>query len=218
MAHRSPDRAVLFIDGSNWFHAMGECSVPDRRLLDYSKISTKLIGPRDWIGTRYYIGQMTQDISPRLYSEQRSFLADIVGDDPRITVHFGRLETHDQINRAAVETLEYLHNMPTRIDRTVFQDLVSIARKHKRTLVTSEKAVDVNIAVDMVGMAHRDEYDACYLLSCDGDYTPAVKHTQELGKKVYVAVPGYGAALAQVADSFIRLDRPWFKDCYRSRA
>jgi hypothetical protein len=43
------------------------------------------------------------------------------------------------------------------------------------------------LAVDMVRMAERNEYDTAYLLSADGDFTPAVKAVAEKGKKVFAA-------------------------------
>lgn len=54
------DRAVLFIDGNNWYHSLSELGVGDLGRLDYAKISEKLVGPRTWIGTRYYIGRVQQ--------------------------------------------------------------------------------------------------------------------------------------------------------------
>jgi hypothetical protein len=52
------DRAVVFIDGNNWYHGLGTVGVRDRARLDYKKICAKLLGPREWIATRYYIGQV----------------------------------------------------------------------------------------------------------------------------------------------------------------
>jgi uncharacterized LabA/DUF88 family protein len=79
----------------------------------------------------------------------------------------------------------------------------------------TEKAVDVMLAVDLVLMAQRDELDTAYILSCDGDFTPAVKAARECGKTVFAASCGMGAKLAREVKSFIRLEPPWFTDCYR---
>jgi uncharacterized LabA/DUF88 family protein len=67
----------------------------------------------------------------------------------------------------------------------------------------------------MVVMADRDEYDAAYLLSADGDFTGAVEHVRTLGKKVYAACPGHGAQLARAVNSFIHLSTGWFDGCYK---
>jgi uncharacterized LabA/DUF88 family protein len=78
-----------------------------------------------------------------------------------------------------------------------------------------EKAIDVFLAIDLVTMAINDAYDAAYLLSADGDYTPAVAAVRKLGKKVYGASPVNGSQLSRAVNSFIRLPPIWFDDCYR---
>jgi uncharacterized LabA/DUF88 family protein len=75
-----------------------------------------------------------------------------------------------------------------------------------------EKAVDVQIAMDLVLMAERDEYDAAYLLSADGDLTPAVEFVRTKTKKVFVASASSGARLAAACDAFIPLRLEWFDD------
>jgi uncharacterized LabA/DUF88 family protein len=91
---------------------------------------------------------------------------------------------------------------------------MEIAKRHESTSALVEKAVDVMLAVDMVTMAMAGEYDAAYLLSADGDYTPAVDAVRTTGKKVYAVSPCTGAQLANAANSFIKLERDWFQGCY----
>ena len=43
------------------------------------------------------------------------------------------------------------------------------------------------LAVDLVRMADRDEFDVAYLLAADGDYPPAVEAVMASGKKVFAA-------------------------------
>ncbi len=55
-----------------------------------------------------------------------------------------------------------------------------------------EKGVDVQIAVDIVRGAIKDEYDRCYLVSSDTDLLPAIKTAQEEGKEiVYVGFENF---------------------------
>jgi uncharacterized LabA/DUF88 family protein len=209
------DRALVFIDGNNWYHALCEVGVEDRARLDYRKISEKLLGPREWMGTRYYIGQLSQQHSPSLYAQQRSFLASLQNTDSRISVHLGRIEPRRASNDAARELREYLGKLTTQIDPIVFADLSDIARRHAQATVFVEKAVDVFLAVDVVTMAISNTYDAAYLLTADGDYTPVVEAVRKLGKKVYAACPLSGAQLGRTVNSFIHLQPAWFGDCYR---
>jgi uncharacterized LabA/DUF88 family protein len=208
-------RAVIFIDGNNWYHSLREVGLVDVGRLDYAIISQKLIGPRVWVGTRYYIGQVRQSGNTTLYADQRRFLSSLQATDHRITCHLGRLEERRRPNEAAEELIEYLNNLGVRIDTRVFHDLMRIGHNHRNAAVMVEKAVDVQLAVDMVIMAERDEYDAAYLLSADGDFTPAVKAARSLAKRVYAASPAPGAKLAGEVNSYIRLKRDWFHDCFR---
>jgi uncharacterized LabA/DUF88 family protein len=179
------------------------------------KISQKLLGPRDWLGTRYYIGQINQKHSPSLYAQQRSFLAGLQNTDARISVHFGRIEPRTAANDAANELTAYLSGLSTTVDPRVLSDLTSIACRHSQATVFVEKAVDVLVAVDLVTLAINNAYDAAYLLSADGDFTPAVDVVRAMNKKVFAASCLSGAQLARSVSSFIHLSSAWFSDCYR---
>ena len=210
-----PDRAMLFIDGNNWFHFMKAQSVVNPMDLDYAKISHKLVGPRDWVGTRYYIGAMKQSWNPTDYANQRRFLSLIANDDPRISVCLGRLERRVQPNLLA-EAILYLVEDPTvPLDAKLRSQLRALGRGHAQVETLKEKAVDVMLALDMVEKARVGDYDAGYLLSADGDFTPVVEIAKKHGRKVYCASPGYSSALQRVAHAFIQLDKGWFDDCYR---
>jgi uncharacterized LabA/DUF88 family protein len=206
------DRATVFIDGNNWYHGLAKVGVANKLGLDYAKISRKLLGPRTWLETRYYIGQLSSVSAS--YSDQRKFVDKLHKTDPRISVHFGRLEPRFVENAAAKEILRYLNGLTKKIDTRTYKELVAIAKKHEQTMVWTEKAVDVQLAVDMVVMATRDEYDCAYLLSADGDFTGAVNYVRGLGKKVFAASPLHGAQIAKAVGTFISLEAAWFGNCY----
>jgi len=67
-----PDRAVVFVDGNNWYHSLKRIGLTDLGRLNYAAVSSKLIGPREWTRTRYYVGQVQQHGNTRLYADQRS--------------------------------------------------------------------------------------------------------------------------------------------------
>ena len=211
-----PDRAVLFVDGSNFYHGLKKLGILYKRDLSYRMISEKLCGPRTWSGTRYYVGALKQEGNTKLYSDQRSFIQRLESEDSRISVHLGRVEKNDTENLLVPELRELIDNNRSRIDKEVRNNMFRLIRKHTNVRAWKEKAVDVKLAIDMVIMAANDEYDSAYLLSADGDFTPPVLEARKLGKKVYNVSPrwSYSSALAQAAQAFIPLDRDWFKDCY----
>lgn len=205
-------RAVLFIDGSNWYHGVKKVGVDPNRL-DYKKIAAKLVGPRQWIGLRYYVGKVKQVGNLRLAAEQQAFLAKLKAADPRISIHLGRLEERTAKSAAAVELLAYMGNLRTRIDPATYSDLIALGKRHESSRVMVEKGVDVMLAVDLVVMAERNEFDVAYLLSADGDYTHAASVVRAHDKKIFAASASHGAQLAGAVDSYIHLPAAWFSDC-----
>ena len=89
-----------------------------------------------------------------------------------------------------------------------------MAIRNRQASLMVEKEVDVMLAVDMVRMADRNEYDIAYLLTADGDYAPAVVAAAGAGKTVLAVSIEPGARLAAVASKYIRLDRHWLEDCF----
>lgn len=80
--------------------------------------------------------------------------------------------------------------------------------------VFHEKGVDVQIAVDIVRGALRDDYDVCYLLSSDTDLLPAILTAKEEGKKiVYVGFENFmSRALMKNCSSSIILKKESIKN------
>jgi uncharacterized LabA/DUF88 family protein len=168
------DRAVFFVDGNNFYHGCEKLPLFNLGRLNFARVCMKLVGPRQWTATRYYVGQVPRTGNLHLSAEQKKFFSFLTSCDSRISVHLGRIEPRRAKSDAARELGRYLAGLRVRIDRSVYRDLVAISQKYAVTTVMVEKAVDVKIAIDMVVMAERDEYDTAYLLSADGDLTPAV--------------------------------------------
>jgi len=51
-------------------------------------------------------------------------------------------------------------------------------------IVYQVKEDDIHLAVDMVKFAYNNAYDTAILVSSDGDFVPAIKAVQEIGKNV----------------------------------
>lgn len=215
LAMSSPPRALVFIDGNNWFHSLEDTGIEHRLDLDYEKISRKILSARTWLGTRYYIGVVPQEYSRELYEGQRRFLSRLENTSPLITIHRGRLERRKPTNKASVEMRQYVSGIKDRLPLDVWNELMDFAIRCNEAEVLVEKAVDVELAIDMVTMALSDTYNHAYLLSADGDFTPAVEAVRAQGKKVYAASAEMSHALMRAADKFFHLPSTWFSDCYR---
>lgn len=206
---------MFFVDGSNWYHSLVGAGLRSLGRLCYPRICDKLAGPgRRWVAMRYYIPDVGAIGDPKLTRDQRRFLGDLVAQDPRISIHMGRLESRHAESEAARALLGYLTRLTIRIAPSVYRELVELGRTHRTTRVFVEKAIDVQIAVDMLELCLGDRYDVAYLLSADGDYTPAVHAVRRHGRRVFSATTAACAQLAAAVDKHIPLDRGWFEDCY----
>lgn len=209
------ERAILFIDGSNFYHGMKKLRLSPKDL-DYTKFSRKIILEREWVETRYYVGKVRKTGDLTKYKEQRKFLSGLE-KFPQVSCHLGRIE-----NQPAERTAKKLTRWLNALERRTDLDLPAqaISELYQITEVASvrytEKAVDVMIAADMVSMAHQDKYDVAYLLSADGDFTPAVKEVRKAGRKVFVAFCSSlsGWEISQAADTFISIKQDFFGGCW----
>ena len=202
------ERAIIFIDGNNFYNAMKRINRANDKL-DYEAVSRKLVKDRKWIATRYYIGQVRADGNHDLYRQQRQFLTFLKSFN-RVQYFLGRVEMHPA--RLPKQLKNWLANPPEEMPPEIRQQL----RELSAIKIYVEKAVDVQIAVDMIAMAYRDEYDVAYLLSADGDFTPVIKEILKIGSKVFVASPAEGAQLARAVGfhRYIRLRRDFFDGCW----
>lgn len=92
-----------------------------------------------------------------------------------------------------------------------FHVILTNMRKIKKpdgTIEFSVKGDDIYLGIDMVSFAYENTYDTAILVSGDGDFAPAVKRVQNLGKKVenaYFAV-SRSSLLKQISNRSIILD------------
>jgi hypothetical protein len=80
--------------------------------------------------------------------------------------------------------------------------------------VPSEKKTDVNIAVEVMTDAFRDEFDTSLLITADSDLVPPILAVKRLfpQKRIVVAFPpnGYSVELAQLAHASFTIGRAKF--------
>jgi len=101
-----------------------------------------------------------------------------------------------------------------------FHVILCNMRKTKRPDGTPEFAVkgdDIYLATDMLSFAYENTYDTAILVSGDGDFVPAIKKVQKLGKKVenaYFSVSRSGF-LRKVCNTSILLDEIIIKNCLK---
>lgn len=82
----------------------------------------------------------------------------------------------------------------------------------------SMKGDDINLAIDMVSFAYENNYDTAVIVSGDGDFVPAIKKCQKLGKKVENAYFKISRSdfLRKVCNFSIKLD-DFIEECLRQK-
>lgn len=204
------ERAVVLIDGSNWHNSLEKIGVRSSSL-NHRKVAAKLVQSGEPRQIRYYVGAVRNDLSR--IREQRRFLDSL--RDQGVIVFLGKIQRNPMSQRAAEERAR-LHRAFTGREQEVPPDLLDTLRAYWNSAPPEyrEKGVDTRISVDLVDLAHRDEYDAAYLLSADADFVPAVQVARRLGKTVFVASPRPGYELTKAVQHYLRVTRDWFDGLY----
>ena len=168
---------------------------------------------RELTGIRYYIGEILSNIT--LIHQQKARLKNLHAQQVHISL--GRIEkipVSSKNNPLATKINQIIERDGTRIPDDIRQELTQLTRE--KIFTYTEKQVDVRIAVDLVSMAQRDEYDVAYLLSADGDFVPAVEEARRWNKKVFAVSASQGGRLSNAVDSFIKIpSSDWFHGCYK---
>lgn len=176
-----PERATVFIDGSNLFHALRRRD-PNYRgdILELARLLCK-----DYQLQRiyYYCARPIQKT-----------------DSP---------EDREKVSKQLKfqEALSYLPGVMVKTFR--LKEIRETCEECKHiTTGYIEKGLDVNLAVDMLHLAHQKAFDVAVLISGDGDYVEAVKVLDTLGKKVVNAFVRNGRSneLAKASWSYIPLE------------
>ncbi len=97
--------------------------------------------------------------------------------------------------------------------------MVVLVRLQKRVVdskvVYAIKGDDIHLATDMIVLASKNAYDTAVLVSGDGDFVPAVKAVQEMGKRVenYYFKSGHSWHLRQTCDLSVLMDKKFIQEC-----
>lgn len=204
------ERAVFFIDGSNWYHAAKKSRI-STSAIDYRKFARKLSQQhREVIQIRYYIGRVSGDLSRS--RRQASFLSLIKKQGVKVILgHLEKKRIRPENNEIQKDLRTLLSDYGHLIKHPVILNKLK-KLTHQDAYSYTEKRVDVNIAIDLVSAAMKDEFDVAYLISADGDFIPAVEAVRKTGKKVFAAIPASGYELKKAVNKFIYLRPEWFSD------
>ncbi|MDD5416866.1 MAG: NYN domain-containing protein [Candidatus Aenigmarchaeota archaeon] len=109
---------------------------------------------------------------------------------------------------------EYLRKLPG------FEVVLCRMRKDRNksgNISFAVKGDDINIASDMVGDAYENIYDTAILISGDGDFVPAIKRVQKIGKIVENAyfVVSFSNHLKGVCNKSVEINKEMINKCIK---
>jgi uncharacterized LabA/DUF88 family protein len=207
-----PERAAFFIDGNNFYHSLHHNKIQNINQINHKHVCQKLAMSRQITYIGYYIGALSSD-SPH-YGNQRKLFSTL--EENGITVVKGRIEKRNQSTDKlnAVDDLYdwFQKNVGDKIPLSLYNIAKEKISKLKKEKVWVEKAVDVHLAIDLVSQAHKNAFDTAYILSADGDYTPAVAFARDLGKRVFGASMNNAYELSNSTNGFIKIPKKFFDD------
>lgn len=179
-----PKRAVAFVDGQNLFHcateAFGYRDYPNYNPL---ALADRLCGDNGWRcdQARLYTGVPKPQDSPywhNFWAAKKRFL----GRDKRNFV-FTR-DTHYRSNRISFADNAKRMSLP---DGTLLDAGTQLLLPSGRAVVgefwvrtQEEKGIDVRIALDMIRLTYRNEFDVGIVFSQDQDLSEAITEIREI--------------------------------------
>lgn len=151
-------RAVAFVDGQNLFHAAREAFGYTYPNYDVSALSLAVCKAQTWNlkQVRFYTGIPDPTDNPFWNSFWSAKLA-----------HMGRQGVH-VFSRA----LRYRNRAVKLPDGTTYTFLVG-----------EEKGIDVRLAVDVIRLAHRQEYDVAVVFSQDQDLSEVAEEIRAIARE-----------------------------------
>jgi len=169
-----------FVDGFNLYFGLRAAGYKSLLWLDVAKLIANLCRP----------GQTCMGV--------RYFTARISGPGPKHDRQKTLLEAYETLPNCGVHFGQYQMS-PT-----------SCSKCGAQWNVHNEKMTDVNIAVEMLTAAYRNEFDTALLVSADSDLAPAVETVRQLfGKRVIVAFPPkrHSVRLERLASGYFHISR-----------
>lgn len=138
-------------------------------------------------GTNLYAGQY-ELFGPKRYLDFPKFIQSI---QKQLKINFDKIHFYasysPKTQKFIRKPISFLKNESFFYKSVRSEPKTSFFLGHRSPTSGKEKEVDVKLVVDIVHKAHLNEFSACYLLSGDADFIPALKTVQSLKKNVFVS-------------------------------
>ncbi|MBS0626181.1 MAG: NYN domain-containing protein [Verrucomicrobia bacterium] len=169
------ERIVCFVDGFNLYHALKDLGKPHLKWLNLRQLFGRLVRPKSQIITQILFFSAYPTWKPESYLRHRLYVKALSSQG--VLPILGKFKVKPKKCMACNAKWE----------------------SHE------EKETDVNLALALLDLAYKDQYDHAFLLSRDSDLAPAVRKVKDNfpNKKVSVFAPfnyKHSSELIQVSD------------------
>ena len=171
-------RVYAYFDGSNFYHLLKlNYSLSN---IDFSKVSQDMLQKNEILGkVKYYNSPVNQQEEPEIYSKQLKFFEKIK-NSPLLELRLGRLVKR-KIGKINIVCPECGLQIAKSVNCPKCGKLINLENISK----TSDKGLDVKIAIDLLLDAIDGKYDTALLFSGDADFSPAIEYIiNNLKKKI----------------------------------
>jgi len=128
---------------------------------------------------KYFTAPVNQQECPEIYAGQQRFFNKL-RKTPLLDIVLGKL-VRRKLNRINIDCPTCNIQKAEELQCPKCDNKVLLSNTYK----TSEKGVDVNLAIHLLLDALGDKYDVALLFSSDADFCPAIRYIlKELGKEV----------------------------------
>jgi uncharacterized LabA/DUF88 family protein len=170
-----PERIVCFVDGFNIYHALDNLQNPSLKWLNLQLLFSRLIRPRTQIITQILFFSAYPTWKPDSYRRHRLYVK--------------ALSTH-----GVTPIMGQFKNKPRKC-----------LECHAKWISHEEKETDVNLALALLDLAYKDQYDHAFIASRDSDLAPAIRKVKQnfSNKKISIFSPfnyRHSSELMQAAD------------------
>ncbi|MEK6842203.1 MAG: NYN domain-containing protein, partial [Nanoarchaeota archaeon] len=155
--------------------------------VDFEKLANKFIDSdsEELVKINYFIAPVNQQEKPELYSKQQKFFEQIKKNS-LIEIHLGKL-VRRPLNKINILCRDCGIQEADSLSCPKCGNEIKLSETYKST----EKGVDVNLAINLLLDALNNEYGVALFFSGDADFCPAIKYIVNKLKKeiIFCAFP-----------------------------
>ena len=172
-------RVYAYVDASNFYH-LSKLNYGSSKVY-YNHLVNFLLKPEieELIRIKYFVAPVNRQECPKMYSHQQKFFH-MLKKTPLLDLNLGKLVSRP-LNNITINCSDCGPQKAEELQCPNCDNKIKL----NETFKTTEKGVDVSLAINLLLDALTNKYDVALLISSDADFCPSIKYIiKELGKEV----------------------------------